>query len=695
VEPADDDRADAGRFRLQLVRTLRFLVILSVTGAAFPVARTVGLTSGFWWVLGLLFVSNVILPRRPPGGAVPARQVAGLFLCDMAALAYLFLELGEHGDFYLPAALALLVAAVSRGVSGAVVATAVAGTLYAILTFAGVTDAGPASPEILSRLAFFFAFSLFVALLAGETERARKAAQAAGDALDRSQRLLERMADLAPGLLVLVETDGRVIMINRAFEVLAGVRREDAAGRPLAALPVPAAWKEGFSPPCLETSSGGFLAPREVAWRLPDGSERTLEWRCATVPVTDGGHPRILGMGVDVTERKRMDAERARLAERLGQARRMELVGQLAGGVAHDFNNLLFVVNGRAEMELRRLPPGDPGRPALELIRRTGERAAALTRQLLAFSRRQVLQPRPVDLNAVVSGLSGMLRRVIREDIRIETNLAPGLPPAHVDPAQIEQVLLCLAVNARDAMPSGGSLTLRTAAVELEEAFLRNYPDEAKPGPHILLEVADTGVGMDDRVRAHLFEPFFTTREVGRGSGLGLAGAHGVVRQSGGCIDVWSEPGRGSRFRVYLPCSPPAGAGPVPPADRDGLPAGHETILLVEDMDAVRGMVREMLQSLGYTVVEAGNGREALERLAGDEGRIRLLLTDVVMPQMGGAELAEQVRRLRPEVRTLFMSGYAEADTPAADSRHRLLKPVELGELARAVRGVLDATRAD
>jgi CheY-like chemotaxis protein len=377
----------------------------------------------------------------------------------------------------------------------------------------------------------------------------------------------------------------------------------------------------------------------------------------------------------------------------------MEAVGRLAGGVAHDFNNLLTVIRGRSEILLRRLAPDIPWRQDIDLIEQTAERAAALTRQLLAFSRKQVLQPKVLELNAIVAGMDSILRRLIGEHIELVWLPGPALGCVRADPGQLEQVVMNLVVNARDAMPRGGRLTLETGSVELDDAFVRRNPG-ARAGTHVMLAVTDTGVGMNEFTKAHLFEPFFTTRGrgKGKGTGLGLATVYGIVRQSGGYIHVESELGRGARFRIYLP-RVEAVAEDVEPSPAAARPLeGRETVLLVEDEEKVRGWAREVLGMYGYTVLEASNGIEALGVAERHDGGIHLLLTDVVMPHMSGRELADRLSPMRPEMKVLYMSGY----TDEAIVHHGVLtagtvliqKPFGVDALAEKVREVLGTAEA-
>ena len=385
--------------------------------------------------------------------------------------------------------------------------------------------------------------------------------------------------------------------------------------------------------------------------------------------------------------------ELSQTQEQLTQARKMEAVGRLAGGIAHDFNNLLTVLIGRSQLLLRRLGAEDPVRADIELMEHTADRAADLTRQLLAFSRKQVLQPSVLDLNVVVANLAEMLRRLIGEDIALVTALDPALGHVKADPGQIEQIVMNLAANARDAMSKGGRLTLETANAELDAAYARRHV-EVRPGPYVMLAVSDTGLGMSPETLTHIFEPFFTTKGPGQGTGLGLATVYGIVKQSDGHIWVYSEPGRGTTFKIYLPrveeaVDPSVARWRLPEPAR-----GHETILLVEDELAVRDLARDVLRAYGYTVLEAQDGREALLISERYFGPIHLMLTDVVMPEMSGRELASQLAPLRPTMPVIYMSGY----TDAAVVHHGVLdpgttflqKPFTPDALARKLRQVLD-----
>jgi PAS domain S-box-containing protein len=420
-------------------------------------------------------------------------------------------------------------------------------------------------------------------------------------------------------------------------------------------------------------------------FRHANGSWRTMEGIGKLLP--GEGSPQIVVNSRDVTDSRALE-------EQLRQAQKMEAVGRLAGGIAHDFNNLLTAIMGYTELATERLKPEDPTRMELSEIEKAAQRAADLTRQLLAFSRKQVLQPRVVNLNQVVSDTDKMLRRLIGEDIELVTSLKERLSSVRADTGQIEQVLLNLAINSRDAMPRGGKLMIETSEVELDETYSEFHFD-VPPGRYVLVAVSDTGTGMDAKTLSHVFEPFFTTKAVGKGTGLGLSTVYGVVKQSGGHVTAYSEPGVGTTFKIYLPRVEdlPEEARGSPRQPRQA--GGTETILVVEDEEAVRRLACRSLESHGYKVLPAAGASEALLVCEKHAGEIHLMFTDVVMPLLSGRELAQRVAALRPRMKVLFMSGYTDdaivqhgvldADTPF------LQKPFTPRSLAQKVREVLDA----
>lgn len=394
-------------------------------------------------------------------------------------------------------------------------------------------------------------------------------------------------------------------------------------------------------------------------------------------------------------EHKRAEEDALRQSEeQLRQSQKMEAIGRLAGGISHDFNNLLTAIIGYSEFLLFRLDQEDPLRKYAEEIKKAGERASSLTRQLLAFSRKQVLQPEVLDLNIIVADLDNMLRRLIGEDIELVTLLEPDLGAVKVDPGQMEQVIMNLAVNARDAMPYGGKLIIETANVDLDELYARQH-SPIRPGHYVMLAVSDNGCGMDKETLSHIFEPFFTTKEQGKGTGLGLSTVYGIVKQSEGFIWVYSEPGTGTTFKIYLPQVQGAERWPKTSPLTTRMQRGSETILLVEDEEVVRELVGKLLPVNGFTVLAARNGSEALAICQQHKGPIHLLLTDVVMPQMSGRQLAAHLSKLHPEMKVLYMSGY----TDDAIIRHGVLepglafiqKPFTIDTMIQKVREVLDS----
>ncbi len=406
------------------------------------------------------------------------------------------------------------------------------------------------------------------------------------------------------------------------------------------------------------------------------------------------GHTKRLAQAVKrAIQEAEQRRERKRLETQLVQAQRMEAIGQLAGGVAHDFNNLLTGILGYASLALKRLPEQEPVSEDIRQIQRAGERAADLTRQLLAFSRKQIISPKVIDLNAVVDSARKLLQRLIGEDIELVTTLAPSLNRVKADASQMEQVIMNLAVNSRDAMPNGGKITIETGSVDLDETYARQHVG-VKPGPYVMLAVSDTGSGMDSVTLGRLFEPFFTTKEKGKGTGLGLATVYGIVNQNGGNIWVYSEVGRGTTFKVYLPRVEQAAEAGAPEPKRAAPATGSETILLVEDDSMVRKLAAHVLKNAGYKVLEAADGLEALKVCGQAGGAIDLAITDVVMPQMGGRELAQRLKQTYPNLKILYFSGY----TSDAIVRHGVLeggldflqKPFTLEELTQKVRDALD-----
>jgi PAS domain S-box-containing protein len=518
-----------------------------------------------------------------------------------------------------------------------------------------------------------------LALHAEERQR-RHAERAVRESEERFRALVEHSHEV----LMLIDAQGTFMYVTPSARRFVGWSAEEMVGRSLFEFAHPddidivgSRFTESLTHP-------GRSIVSEVRFRHADGTWRILEG-IAVNRLDDPMMRAIVVNARDVTERRRLE-------DQLRQAQKMEAVGQLAGGVAHDFNNLLTAIIGYCNLVLEELPEDGVIRQDLEEIRSAGERAATLTRQLLAFSRRQMLQPQVIDLNALVRQIEKLLRRLISEDVELVTALAPSLATVRVDPASIEQVLINLAVNARDAMPLGGRLTIETANVELDEAYAVTHA-VVVPGRYVMVAVGDTGHGMDEPTRARVFEPFFTTKELGKGSGLGLATAYGIVKQSGGYIWVYSEPGHGSVFKVYLPQTDAHALRPSRDPAADDVARGWETVLLVEDEDAVRALAREVLRRYGYTVLEARHGLDALRVAERHPEDIHLMITDVVMPHMSGRDLAERLRSARHTMKVLFMSGYTDHAVMHRDltpGSAFLQKPFTPDAFARKVRTVLD-----
>ena len=511
------------------------------------------------------------------------------------------------------------------------------------------------------------------------TERLR-----AEQALRNSEQSYRSLVDGVRDVIFALSPGGEVTSLNPAFEEMTGFPPAEWVGRPFEAFVHP------DDVPLALDLFGRVLQgePRPtIQFRILTraGTYRVAEFS-ATAQLRDGRLTGILGIGRDVTERLGLE-------QQLRQAQKMEAVGRLAGGIAHDFNNILTAITGHADLLLEDLGHHDPRRADVDEIRRSAERAAGLTRQLLAFSRQQVLQPKVVDLNALVLDMDKLLRRLIGEDVELATVLDPTLGRVTADPGQLEQVIVNLAVNARDAMPQGGKLTLETRNIDLDSSYTLEH-SLVKPGPYVQLTVSDSGIGMDEETQAHAFEPFFTTKPRGQGTGLGLAMVYGTVKQSGGFIWVYSEPGRGATFKIYLPRVDAPVESAAPPAPVERPPRGSETVLLAEDEPAVRAIARQALERQGYTVLAAPSGADALALAAQHGATIHLLLTDVVMPGMSGRDLADRLTAQRPGIRVLYISGY----TDNAIVRHGMLepglaylqKPFRPDALVRKVRDVLD-----
>ena len=512
--------------------------------------------------------------------------------------------------------------------------------------------------------------------------------------LRTEKQRFEMLLENAPFGMILIDKAGNFKYVNSKFIDLFGYALND--------IPKGREWfRKAYPDPdyrhhVIETwihdsniTEPGENVPRIFTATCKDGTKKTI--RFITVQL---GRGEYLMSCEDITLVQRAEEEKAALAEQLRQSQKMEAIGRLAGGIAHDFNNLLTVIRGYSQLSLLGLNENEKLRGNLEEIQKATQRASDLTHHLLAFSRRQIMEMKIIDLNALLRDLDKMLHRVIGEDIKLTYLLADEIGKVRVDPGQIEQVILNLAVNARDAMPSGGKLTIETSNAELDEAYAHTHIG-SKPGHYVMISVSDTGMGMKPEVRERAFEPFFTTKEKGKGTGLGLSTCYGIVKQSGGNIWAYSEPGRGTTFKIYLPWMEALPKETKDKADLAEMLKGSETILAVEDEIEVRKLVAQILMGQGYTVIEASNGEQAMKAARENSGRrIHLLLTDVVMPGMSGRELAEALGLLHPNMRVLYMSGY----TDNAIVHHGVLeegvnyiqKPFTLDALARKVREVLD-----
>jgi two-component system, cell cycle sensor histidine kinase and response regulator CckA len=515
-------------------------------------------------------------------------------------------------------------------------------------------------------------------LLEEIAERKRIEATAA-----RTSDLLRAVVDGTPDAIFVKDRGGKYLLLNDAAARFFGKSVAEILGKDDTTIFAPADAQTVMASDRLVMESNQIHVVEDSL--LAAGTVRTFHSTKAPYRDAGGNVIGVIGISRDITDRKSLE-------EQLRHSQKMEAVGRLAGGVAHDFNNLLTIISGYSEFLLATPEVGDAIREAVKAISQAGERAASLTRQLLGFSRRTLLQPKVFDLNDLVAETGKMLRRLIGEDILFTTVLGPNVSQVRVDPGQLDQVLMNLVVNARDAMPQGGKLTIETANVELSQEYASAHPD-CQAGRFVMMAITDTGCGMAPDVMARIFEPFFTTKPVGKGTGLGLAMVFGIVQQSGGCIHVYSEPDRGTTFKIYLPAVTEQLSQKTESIAKVG-PRGTETVLLVEDDEAVRGLALMSLTMHGYQVLTAVDGKDALRVVQGRQGDIDLVLTDVVMPNASGPELAETLRLQSPKIKFLFMSGY----TDDAVVRHGLLqanvafiqKPYTPLELAQKVRQVLD-----
>jgi len=649
-----------------------------------------------WWAgdyLGALVVAPVFLTWLGPAGLRIGRRTAlelallvgGAVLATMAIFGSLLpaslLPQAEYPYLLFPFVIG---AALRFGPRGAALLTLTVATLAVGYTVRG---GGPfvmqTVPSTTTALMLYVGILAITGLSLGPaTARHERAERALRDANEHLAAVIQS----SPLAIYTLDPTSTVRTWNRAAEALYGWQAEEVIGRPL---PTVAQDMEDHLRMRDRALRGEAVRGVEVTRRRKDGASINISLSVAPLHDAAGRVTGILSIAADLTEMRQLEVQ-------YRQAQKMEAVGRLAGGIAHDFNNLLTAIIGTTSLVLEDMGLESRARLDIQEIEKAAKRAAGLTRQLLIFSRQQVLEPRALDLNALVANLEKMLHRLIGADIELRTKQAAALGAVRADPGQLEQAIVNLVVNARDAMPQGGRLTIETADVELDRSYVAGHVP-TQPGPYVLLAISDTGVGMDDATKARLFEPFFTTKEPGRGTGLGLATVYGIVKQSGGYIWAYSELGHGTTFKIYLPR---VAETPVPPESTTGTPIpvrGSETVLVVEDQEEVRQLTKRVLEARGYAVLAARNGAEALEIVARHPTRIHLMITDVVMPGMNGRELAELACAKRSDLKVLYVSGY----TGEAVLQHRLLepgvaflqKPFTPDALARKTREVLDNGR--
>jgi two-component system, cell cycle sensor histidine kinase and response regulator CckA len=511
-----------------------------------------------------------------------------------------------------------------------------------------------------------------------------------------AERRLGELLENAPDAILELDNEGRIVLLNRMAEQLFGYTREELLGQTVEAL-VPEALREAHKRHRVQYLNQPVTRPMgsglKLEARRKDGSHFPVEISLSPVKYQTGF--RVTAIIRDITERRQIEEALRSSEERLRHAQKMEAIGRLAGGVAHDFNNLLTGILGYSELLLAGVGVGDPLQEGLQEIKKAANRAASLTHQLLAFSRRQVLQPKVLTLNSVVADLERMLRRLIGEHIELFIASDEPLEPVLADPGQISQVIMNLALNARDAMLGGGTLSIETRNADLDE--MSAAQQDIEPGRYVMLVVSDTGIGIDPDAQAHLFEPFFTTKDKALGTGLGLATVYGIVEQSGAKMHFSSELGRGTSFKIFFPrVAERAERSEGPSGALAAVPRGSEVVLLVEDEETVRRLTRTFLENIGYRVLDARHGGEGIALCRNHQGPIHLLLTDVLMPKLNGRELAEQATLLHPEMKVLFMSGYTDDALIGEDIKAQgapfLQKPFTLQELGRKVRDLLDST---
>jgi two-component system, cell cycle sensor histidine kinase and response regulator CckA len=629
----------------------------------------------------LLVLAPFVFLRRGYFRVAVAILMIELFVLAFTTFYTMGLEAGWIGplEFALPISLAALalgrrwLLAMYAASTGAVTATA----------FAWYPLTGTPS----NALSASIGFALIAGLLTLFLDRFGTTFRGSLTALRVSEERSRATVDAALDGIITIDATGRVVEFNPAAEQIFGYRRAEVLRRELAELIIPPSARDEHRlalAHSVATGNAPILGRRiELTAMRADGTTFPVELSVARI--ITAGQLQFTGFVRDLTDRKRLEAQ-------FFQVQKVESIGRLAGGIAHDFNNLLTAISGYTDLARETLSANHPASGDLEEVQKAAQRATALTGQLLAFARKQPIEPHIVNLNELIRNMDRLLRRVIGEHIDLVTQPAADLGQVMADPGQIEQVIVNLAVNARDAMPAGGKLTIETRNVVLDEAYIQGHVGSTE-GPYVLLAVSDTGVGMDETVQRQVFEPFFTTKAPGKGTGLGLATCYGIIKQHGGFIWVYSEVGHGTTMKIYLPRVYEA-AETLPHLDEQHMPRGSETVLLVEDELAVRTFAVRVLETAGYTVVAASDGAEALRYMEGEPRAIQLLLTDVVLPHMNGKVLAEQLTADAPTLKVLYMSGYAD-DAIVHHGRIEvglafLHKPFSPGTLLRKVREVLD-----
>jgi PAS domain S-box-containing protein len=543
-------------------------------------------------------------------------------------------------------------------------------------------NSAPMGDTVLGLVGMVLLFDIYTVYQHFQVQQVRKQ-------LIAREELFRLITENAADMIAVVSVDGERLYNSPSYEKILGYIPKEIEGT-AGFEQIHPDDREKVQKAASEARRTGLGQSVEYRMRHKNGNWLVLESMASTILDEQGVVEKLVLVNRDITNRKQLE-------DQFRQVQKMEAVGRLSGGVAHDFNNMLGVIIGYGEIVQEGLDGKDPLRSSVDEILKAGHRAASLTRQLLAFSRQQVLDPKVLDLNTVVKDMEKMLKRLIGEDVELRTDLGPALASVRADESQIEQVILNLAINARDAMPQGGKLALITANFHMDDNFVRRYPFPVTVGDYILLKVSDTGSGMDARTKARVFEPFFTTKEKGKGTGLGLSMVYGIVKQSNGYIDVSSEVGAGTSFDIYLPKVDQAVDPSTSTATNPSL-RGSESILLVEDDPSLRVLAVHMLESCGYSVLEASSGAAALEISRQQKVHIHLLLTDVVMPGMSGRVLAEQIIARSPHLVVLYMSGYTGQTVGAhgvlAEGSYFLPKPFTREALARKVRDVLDRRMA-